>query len=184
MTKDQVEIEIKNAVVESSKSRLESFCKVEGVALKKDIEIVDGAQYRDMVLILLSGSEIHLILKMFFDSEAQGSLISKTYGQLEDRTKVSKYAVDTIKEVANLVAGHMKLLLETSKLDCEISLPIAMRGYDDLFFRDRGLEKSFRWNWELRHNNEPILLSGQMRLTIDREVDFQYVDQSSSLEIF
>jgi CheY-specific phosphatase CheX len=185
MTKDQLEKAIQEALIQSSHSRLKTFCQVDDIKLNPKLEIAEAAHCPDMVLILLSGPEIHLTFKMFFNSEKARFLIEKTYGDINFKNEVSKYSVDAMKEVANLVVGHMKILLEKSDIKSEISLPIALRGYDELFFKDRKNDIIRKWHWEMEYENQQILFTGLMKLNLEKEgVEFVYEDESSSLEFF
>lgn len=183
MNKDQVVSKLQEAAIKSSISRLKSFCKVEPVAKEEANEAVDGAKYRDMALILLAGPEIHMMLKIFFNSNMQKEVIEATYGPIDDEKMVSKYSIDTLKEILNLIIGHLKQLLDKSGLHCEISLPIALRGYDELFFRDQIDKESEAWTWSVDFGGEKLLFSGILKLNFDRDIEFEYVEEGGSFEL-
>ena len=138
-----------------------------------------------MVLIVLSGPKIKQTLKIFFNAASALPFVEQTYGKTIEKEQLTKLSTDAFKEVANLVAGHIKILLEKSGIKCEISLPIALRGYDDLFFSNKNENKEFKSHWKIKHLGEELIFSNLVEVEkLKLKNDFVYSDEVNEIELF
>jgi CheY-specific phosphatase CheX len=100
-----------------------------------------------MALILLSGKALRIILKVHFNIKSTKKMASPIYGISPDKLEV-RQAKDFIKEFCNLSAGYLKKIFEDQSVDVGISLPLVIRGFDEVFFEKKKknsiLEDRFR----------------------------------------
>ncbi len=185
MTKGQFEESLESALMKSSLSRIKTFCRQEDFHLNKSPDVSkDHAQKPNLVLILISGQDVHITLKVFFDAKKCPSLTEQTHGQSDQEDEQSHRSVDVVKELSNLIAGHIKMLLDQAGINCEISLPISMRGYDEIFFKDDinlGLKKN---QWEIYRESEKLTFVSVVRNSLDNDIELEYVEESSTIELF
>ena len=76
------------------------------------------------------------------------------------------------------------MLLDQAGVNCEISLPISMRGYDEIFFKDDinlGLKKN---QWEIYRASEKLTFVSVVRNSLDNDIELEYVEESSTIELF
>ena len=185
MTEVQLKQSIDDATKKSSISRLTSFCHLTGLSGFEPAKKSDTELFSNMVLIILSGPKIKQTFKVFFNATEALPFVEKTYKKNLSREQLSKYSIDTFKEIANLVAGHIKILLEKTGLRCEISLPIALRGYDDLFFSDKNEGSKYKSYWKIRYQGEELIFSNLIEIDKPKlKNDFVYIDKVSNIEFF
>jgi CheY-specific phosphatase CheX len=172
---------VHKAVQSSIQSRIETFCKIQGVKTEVVEQLEHRRSFANMALILLSGEKVRLKLKLFFDKEGSSRFFENIHNPETNRHPAQN--VDALKEVLNLVIGHLKILLEDVAVKCDISLPVAMRGYDDLFFPNsqKGATESI---FRIEYKGSEIFLVSQ--LTCDDGVDLteivSYRDETSQIE--
>ncbi|MFZ4404734.1 MAG: chemotaxis protein CheX [Pseudobdellovibrionaceae bacterium] len=135
---------------------------VQGIALKRfqshsrfaDIEVTKlevpdpGIGGRWMALILIAGKSIRITFKVHFHEYVTRIVAANLYGKKPETLTVHQI-LDFIKEFCNLTAGGVKTQFETSNLTVGISLPLATRGFDDVFFPVPNQETGFGTSWLL-----------------------------------
>lgn len=85
-----------------------------------------------MSLALLASSEMRVIFKVHFNTSAlpDGIRIPKA----EDSKTTVRLMQDLMNEYCNLVIGLLKRSLLRSGLGAGVSLPVALRGFDEVYF--------------------------------------------------
>lgn len=143
--------------------------------------------YKNLVMILVVSPSFYQSLKFFFNWESTAPLLDNIYkdGILEGERE--HLIVDFFKEVGNLTAGHIKSVLSKSNINSDISLPISMRGYDDLFSIQSNNPKQFTQSWKFKVGTSNLIFTsaiksrgGMEALQITDEVD----DNDESIEFF
>jgi CheY-specific phosphatase CheX len=66
----------------------------------------------------------------------QKKMASPIYGKSPEKLEV-RQAKDFIKEFCNLSAGYLKKIFEDQAIDVGISLPLVIRGFDEVFFEKK-----------------------------------------------
>ena len=134
------------------------------------------------ILILLSNKQLNVTLKFFFTPKKIESLVKNTMGDRFEESKSADLARDVLKEVANLTMGHVKNRFIASNLKVESSLPIAMRGYDNLFFREFETGENSQKNfWALQGDDYSIFCSLEASITGEiKDINFDELDKEDS----
>ena len=100
-----------------------------------------------MALILVSGKALRMTLKVHFNIKSSRKMASPIYGTTPEKLEI-RQAKDFIKEFCNLSAGYIKKIFEDQSVDVGISLPLVIRGFDEVFFerqsKDSIIEDRFR----------------------------------------
>jgi CheY-specific phosphatase CheX len=131
-----------------------------------NINEIEGVDHHQMLapwmgLILISGPSIRITIKCHYKGEAGKFFAQKTMGKKPSEISFSQIQ-DYIREYCNLCGGKVKKIFADSKLDIGISLPLALRGFDELFFYDK---KTFNAPgycqdyWSLNSEEHSIILS-------------------------
>ena len=119
------------AVRETSVSRLESICQ------RKAFTIADQIQQRRvkdhwMAQALVSGPDIRVIFSVHFSARSLKKWSTKAFDKkFEDISLLE--VQDLSKEYCNLVAGHLKTMLDQNSIRVGMSLPFLSRGFDRVF---------------------------------------------------
>lgn len=87
----------------------------------------------NMVFILVSGDALRLTFKVHFDTRAARALACRIFGKASPDDVAARQAIDFFKEYTNLVAGNLVALLGESGIQLGISLPMATRGFYEVF---------------------------------------------------
>ena len=93
-----------------------------------------------MLLILVSGKALRITFKVHFNIKSTKKMASPIYGKSPEKIEI-RQAKDFIKEFCNLSAGYIKKIFEDQSLDVGISLPLVIRGFDEVFF-ERQIKKT------------------------------------------
>ncbi len=185
MKKNPLSENVAQAIQETFLARIRAYAKTEeGEIIKQD---VPPGRLHDLslVVILLAGEQVHITFKVFFDHKECGELIKKIYTQSPNSTDLRNLVTDFFKEVSNLTAGHMKWLFENSKVDCNISLPIALRGFDEFFFNKIKDVSSFEDSWAIAFPSGTVHFSNIISLDSSlKDVDLSISDQAGEIEFF
>jgi CheY-specific phosphatase CheX len=115
-------------------SQEESFKLLETTGGKKNI------YDHWMALILVSGKALRITFKVHFNIKSTKKMASPIYGKSPEKIEI-RQAKDFIKEFCNLAAGYIKKIFEDQSLDVGISLPLVIRGFDEVFF-ERQIKKT------------------------------------------
>ncbi|MBG08136.1 MAG: hypothetical protein CME68_05220 [Halobacteriovoraceae bacterium] len=119
----------------------DSYILLETSKLKRDV------YDHWMALILVSGKALRMTLKVHFNIKSSKKMASPIYGKTPEKLEV-RQAKDFIKEFCNLSAGSIKKIFEDQSVDVGISLPLVIRGFDEVFFERQNknsiIEDKFR----------------------------------------
>tara|TARA_B100000683_G_scaffold248631_1_gene262026 strand:+ start:501 stop:1088 length:588 start_codon:yes stop_codon:yes gene_type:complete len=111
----------------------ENYILLETSQLKRDV------YDHWMALILVSGKALRITLKVHFNIKSSRKMASPIYGINPEKLEI-RQAKDFIKEFCNLSAGYIKKIFEDQSIDVGISLPLVIRGFDEVFFERQDKE--------------------------------------------
>ncbi len=183
MTEVQLLNSIDEATQKVSLKRLESYSRKTGFSIElKSLDEIDIIDY-SMVVILISGESIHQTFKIFFDPSRSFKLLDQIYKNKVDNEV--ELICDFFKEVANLTAGQIRSLLEKSGLRCEISLPILLRAYDELFFNPKDQVNNLTTYWMMTSQDMKLYFSSSIQLfDKSKNINFKFEDEDGNVEFF
>jgi CheY-specific phosphatase CheX len=116
--------------------------------------------YKSLVLILVVSPSFYQSLKLFFNPDTCSLLLNKLFPKKKlSEMDQEKLCIDLFKEVANLSAGFIKKKLEDAGHSSDISLPICLRGYDDLFSHQGSYISSATDSWIFSSGSTQIMFS-------------------------
>lgn len=145
---------------QASLSRLKVFSGRENVTLS-DLKNEPLVYAHWMSLILLSGKALRIVVKAHYMSYSAKFFAKNVYKRDLSESNVS----DFFKEYCNLVAGQIKLDLANNGVDVGMSLPVAARGFDEIFYSNA--EGSIVDFWRLSCENKAIDCSAHVELFDD-----------------
>lgn len=137
-----------NAIQEISKARFSYHSGLTNLIIEESPVKDRGVVAFWMSLILISGKDIRVTFKTNFFQDSIKKIIAKKFNKpieqiTTDQTK------DFVREFCNLVAGTTKTIFEQVGSKVGISLPLVLRGFDNLFFLEKKNESNFTWIWRL-----------------------------------
>jgi CheY-specific phosphatase CheX len=134
-------------VRETSLTRLKICSKHEDISIQANEQnrAVNGYW---MSIILLSGGDLRLTLKVFFASHEIAVLAASVFGKSPNEITKEQCA-DFVKEFCNLTAGSVKTSLEEKGIQVGLSLPLVTRGFDDIFFPTGSSASDYCDLWQL-----------------------------------
>ena len=109
-----------------------------------------------MALILVSGKALRVTLKVHFNIKSSKKMASPIYGKSPEKLEV-RQAKDFIKEFCNLSAGYIKKIFEDQSVDVGISLPLVIRGFDEVFFEKQQKESILEDKFRIETNGIGVL---------------------------
>jgi CheY-specific phosphatase CheX len=132
-----------------------------------------------MSLILISGKSLRITFKTHFNIKTCRKIASPIYGKKPDDIAV-RQAQDFVKEFGNLSAGFLKKIFEEQDVDVGISLPLVIRGFDEVFF-DKTVDISKLEDcWKLDNGSTSLVCTSLLEVyqpeVID-ELDFNIEDE-------
>ncbi len=183
MTEVQLLKSIDEATQKISLKRIEGYSQTQGFTIQPElmshIPLIDYS----MVIILISGGALRQTFKVFFDLSHAKVLLKKIY-----KTEVKnpdELTCDFFKEIANLTAGQMRNLFEKSGFQCEISLPILLRAYDELFFNSKEDVNSKTSYWQIKNKEVTLYCSSTVELfEKSKNRSFLSEDEDGNIDFF
>lgn len=153
--------DVKEMIREVAVSRLGSLTG------RSDIQIEaaesSGAVFAPwMTLILVTGPQIRISLKIHFKSKVARALAAPLFRSSSDKISIDQ-GIDFIREFSNLTAGGLKKTLAEKGYATGISLPIVTRGFDEVFFRALQTAGESHY-WTIRLGESELLVSGLVEL--------------------
>ncbi len=89
----------------------------------------------NMVIMLLTNSQVRMFLKIHFHLDTARNLIaSRQKKSTQDITE--RMAVDFMKEMVNVLGGLLKRRIAHLKMEMGQSIPLDLEGYSEIFFHD------------------------------------------------
>jgi CheY-specific phosphatase CheX len=171
-----LEKNISKVVCDASRLRLLAHLNHPNVSLTVDeIDFSDEFQSKWLSLILVTGMDIRISFKVFFDISDIKNLLTLT-GVNELNNDLSDDLVfDFVNEYCNLTAGKIQQALSEQSVKLGISLPMVSRGFDDVYFtsHDEGVFKS---TWNLTINSVTLTCCAEVHvLNSQKFSDFKYI---------
>lgn len=110
-----------------------------------------------MSIILLAGQGIRFTFKVHYQTKEVMTL-AKSIISATDHTEELSKAADFMREYCNLLAGSLKASLLEKEVDLGISLPIVIRGFDDVFSeKKRSSAEYFHDSWALQAESGKVI---------------------------
>ncbi len=103
-----------------------------------------------MSLIMVSNAAIRVTFSAHFNEEETQELLRLRLKN-QAGTFPTEQVLDYFKEYCNVVAGALKVDLKNAGLETGISLPLATRGFDELFFPPVDSHHVFAHHWAIHH---------------------------------
>jgi len=127
-----------------------------------------------MSLILISGKSLRITFKTHFNIKTCRKIASPIYGKKPDDIAV-RQAQDFVKEYGNLAAGFLKKIFEEQDVDVGISLPLVIRGFDEVFFDKTQDDAKLEDCWRLDNGSTSLVCTSLLEVyqpEIIQELDF------------
>ncbi len=119
-----------------------------------------------MALILISGPQMNVIFKVQFKTQVAQKMAQSIYG-IEEKSISETQAGDFVREFCNLVGGHIKNTLRLNQVALQISLPLVVRGFDEIFFQPTQTVGRFQDHWTLGIEDKSLFCSSMIELFED-----------------
>jgi len=137
-----------NAIQEISKTRFSYHSGFNNLIIEESPVKDRGVVSFWMSLILISGKDIRVTFKTNYYQATIKKIMAKKFNKpieqiTTDQTK------DFVREFCNLVAGTTKTIFEQVGSKVGISLPLVLRGFDNLFFIEKINENHYTYTWRL-----------------------------------
>ena len=153
-------LEASRKLFETTRSVSKDILEQHSVSLSFDIKELQKTRLEcveEIACILMLGDSIRLFFKAHFWIDDAKTLAEKKY-HLEKKHIQQNEALDFMKEYCNIVSGKIKYGLKTMNFDVGQSLPIALGGYQEIFFQDHK-KPDFVDSWELCCNDISVYCS-------------------------
>lgn len=98
-------------------------------------------------LILLSSNQVRIFFKIFFDFQTLHNILNEKKILQKILRMDESTLTDFMKEYCNLVGGYINAILEQNEIQTSMSLPLALKGFEDFFFPYPDNVGSFESNW-------------------------------------
>jgi hypothetical protein len=143
------------ATKDFSLSRLRSHSGVQEIQVIKieNLPLVPGHW---MTIILASGREVRITFKTYFSTLNARPFLVSTYGSKKLR---QNQILDFFKEFCNLTLGGIKIFLETNGVHVGTGLPLATRGFYQVFFPPAIGQQTVEHHWQLKTLNGDVCCS-------------------------
>jgi CheY-specific phosphatase CheX len=132
-----------------------------------------------MSLILISGKSLRITFKTHFNIKTCRKIASPIYGKKPDDIAV-RQAQDFVKEFGNLSAGFLKKIFEEQDVDVGISLPLVIRGFDEVFFDKTEDLSKLEDCWKIDNGSTSLVCTSLLEVyqpEIIDELDFNIEDE-------
>jgi len=141
-----------------------------------DAQLIDGTTLTApvfghwMTVILMANAELRVTVKAFYGGTC-GRKLMAFKSKKPAHTVNPRWISDYMKELLNLTCGAVKR--ELIALDCNVglSLPLEMRGFDELFAEDRDSSASYSsYLWTIKTEHGPLVFRAEIEA-----LDTEYV---------
>lgn len=159
-------------VQEVSLFTLQDYSEISNIALSEltDLLAVQGEWMR---LILIAGESFRITFKVQWSQEEGSPFVATSYNKTADKIEL-KEASDFFGEFCNQVAGKIKWKLENSGVDVGVTLPLLLKGFDEIYFSNPNGVHTFESRWLLRAPGSRIAISVFFEIT-DQDIFSQIV---------
>jgi len=138
---------IKKRTREDLLSCLKTFGRIQEARVEEDLN-TDLVAGHWLSVIVIQGEACRIVLKVQSESKAISRLFAHTMRMKIEQVS-SQQVKDFLREVCNLAAGQIKKGLANCNLDTGISLPLATRGFDNLFFKTSTTPETIEDRWKI-----------------------------------
>lgn len=87
--------------------------------------------YNWMSLILVANTDFRLLIKIHCNETDVRKMANEALQVVDTSSKQAM--IDFVKELTNLLGGAVKRSIEASSIQCGLSLPLLIKGFDELF---------------------------------------------------
>ena len=116
---------------EVSKVKLTELGRVADAEIVR-IEIDRDVLAHFVAFILVTGDRLRITFRAHFNSGTAAQLLQQTVAGTSSQTEPA-HSYELMKEYCNLCAGEIKRVLATNEYPCVVSLPLMIRGFDQIF---------------------------------------------------
>lgn len=138
--------------------------------------------YNRLSLILLGGPDFRMLVKIHSNESDIAVMAKEALGEGADIA-----AVDFMKELANVLGGSVKRAMESADLQVGLSLPLSIRGFDELF--SENTEGNLSFFYKISSGSQDFIIQIQVELlSPEARTQFERIqftsgnDSSGSLE--
>lgn len=153
-----------------------SLLRMKAYSENDDFKLKEASKYNPhgyvfanyMAMIIIAGQSVKITFKTFFNHQDSEPIARYLYNT---DTVDHHRSLDVIKEYCNLAAGYMKKVLVENDIQVGISLPIATRGFNEVFWDvDESKDKiTFEDCWQLVSSKSSLHCSYQLEvLDVDK----------------
>ena len=148
-----------------------SLLRLKAYAENNDFKLKEASKYNPhgyvfanyMAMIIIAGQSVKITFKTFFNHQDSKPIARYLYNtDYVDHNR----SLDVIKEYCNLTAGYLKKILVENDIMVGISLPIATRGFNEVFWDvDESNDKiTFEDCWQLVSSKSSLHCSYQVEI--------------------
>ncbi len=140
---------------------------------------------QQMILIVVSGPEISITLKIHFNSSVSDKLRRIKFGELpaDDPTAATK-VIDYMKELTNRICGQICRTFQRNNVTSGMCIPLNMRGFYELYADytpNEGIIKKFGHAWRLSGEFGSLVCTAYVEVSDSAAVsNLQHVDETAS----
>ena len=138
-----------------------------------------------MVVILVTAPDLRLTFKAHFKTNVARGFVAPLF-QVAEHTVKSQHAIDLMREFCNLTGSAIKKELSEMGYAAGVSLPIVMRGLDELLLQNDRIE-GYACHWDISAGPVagPVAgpLSGQLRIGISSLTELYQTGVVSHLKV-
>ena len=119
---------------EVSHEIIKTYCRSQEITVSDNIK--SGLKYNEyMSVIRLNGARLRIGFRVYYMIKHAAGLSHQKYG-LDVEQISALQVIDAMKEFCNATAGRLKYLLEQNDIITGHSLPFALKGYNELLFKE------------------------------------------------
>lgn len=155
-------------------SQFLNFCKEASISILQPYLIQEKFEERSltgcstvlghwMSAIILTSPVMRVTFRSHFMTEEGKILLASSFGKKAEDISTME-VLDFFKEYGNMVAGKIKWLLEFNGTESGISLPVMLRGFDEVFFKKEDRKSLFSDHWRLQSKSLGIACSAIVEL--------------------
>ena len=161
--------------------RKTSLARIESICQRKEFSIDEKAQFRKvkdhwMAQALISGPQLRVIFCVYFNAQNLKKWSVKVFERKWEEITLPEIH-DLSKEYCNLVAGHLKTVLDQNKIKVGVSLPFLSRGFDRVFSASENNAAVLNDIWKI--SADGMQISCSTHIEIFKDFQFQIKDAST-----
>lgn len=145
------------------------FCKEASISTLKDYTHIESLHETVlssdsiilghwMPVIIISSAVMQITFKTHLMTTDGNTFSASSFKKSPDDMS-SQQILDFFKEYCNMVGGKIKWLLEFNQIASGISLPILLRGFDEVFFSHQETPYLFSDKWKITSDTASLICS-------------------------